>query len=74
MLEAFSLMFMLKTEKYIFQSMAFGGHGVDGMHVQCHADKLQQTEVGCAFLKTQITKETIAIMMGPLAAKPKFVE
>ena len=74
MLEAFSLMFILKTEKYIFQSMAFGVHGVDGMHVQCHADKLQQTEVGCAFLKTQITKETIAIMMGPLAAKPKFVE
>ena len=74
MLEAFSLMFILKTEKYIFQSMAFGVHGVDGMHVQCHADKLQQTEVGCAFLKTQVTKETIAIMMGPLAVKPKFVE
>ena len=54
--------------------MAFGVHGVDGMHVQCHADKLQQTEVGCAFLKIQITKETIAIMMGPLAANPKFVE
>ena len=74
MLDAFSLMFILKTENILFQSMAFGVHGVDGMHVQCHADKLQQTEVGCAFLKTQITKETIAIMMGPLAAKPKFVE
>ena len=72
--EAFSLMFILKTEKFIFQSMAFGVHGVDGMHVQCHADKLQQTEVGCAFLKTQITKETIAIMMDPLAANLKFVE
>ena len=67
-------MFILQTEKYIFQSTVFGVHGVDGMHVQCHADKLQQTEVGCAFLKIQITKETIAIMMVPLAANLKFVE
>ena len=52
MLEIFSLMFILQTEKYIFQSTVFGVHGVDGMHVQCHADKVQQTGVGCAFSKT----------------------
>ena len=52
----------------------FGVRGVDGMHVQRPVDKPPETELGCAFLKTQVTKETIAIMMGPLAAKPKFVE
>ena len=74
MIEAFSLMFILKTEKYIFQSTVFGVLGVDGMHVQRPVDKPPETEVGCAFLKTQVTKESIAILMGPLASKPKYVE